>query len=146
MAPRESPRPKRRDRSAPRPRRPSRNHRRSRPDSSSKSSSQALSEDSLARLNQLNNKASRRQEIAHQKLRRKEEREIVQEKLHVDKARRHHRKRRRRVVSGALLEEGRGHRLRGIRGGYDYPRKNNRRSKKWICKIERGVSRSSTLI
>lgn len=47
---------------------------------------------------------------------------MVEERVVVEKNRKHHKRKKRRVVSGALLEEGDGQRLRGIRGGDRYDR------------------------
>lgn len=142
MAPRESPRPRPRERDheqyresnrRPRssnPRRKSRGH----PPSSS-SGSQALSADSLAKLNLLNERASREQEIKTTRTRPRRQREITDEKQSfIGRVRREHKRKRRRVVSGALLEEGQGRRLQGIRGGdkYEEPEGLDKRKKR-IC-------------
>lgn len=89
--------------------------------SSSGTSSQVLSVNALAKLDQLNQKeASRSAEVTPTKPRRKRQhREVVEEKIVVEKRRQHKRKKR-RVVSGALLEEGDSSRLKGIRGGARY--------------------------
>jgi glucan 1,3-beta-glucosidase len=146
MAPRESPRPKPRDRPHhdSRRRRSDNPNRKSRGNTpSSHTSSQALSVDSLAKLNLLNERASREQEIGTKRTRRKREHEFISEKpVVVDRERRHRKERSRRVVSGALLEEGDGRRLRSIRGGYRYERREERyenqddvgKRKKRICK------------
>ncbi|KFY50815.1 hypothetical protein V495_00081 [Pseudogymnoascus sp. VKM F-4514 (FW-929)] len=91
---------------------------------SSQSSSQPLSADSLAKLNQLNKKEKTRkpEKKRPERPRKKRQREAFNEKyeaIGVDKPRRD-KKKKRRVVSGALLEEGDGNRLSYIRGGgYD---------------------------
>ncbi|RDL37190.1 (Trans)glycosidase [Venustampulla echinocandica] len=125
MAPGESPRRKTRERSHPHHER-----RRSQPQSpkkpahestTSQSSSQALSADSLARLNLLNQHErarARAEETTPKKPRRKRHREVVDEKIVVERSRRQHKRKKRRVVSGALLEEGEGPRLKGLRGGH----------------------------
>lgn len=63
---------------------------------------------------------------------------MVDEKIVVERSRRQHKRKKRRVVSGALLEEGNGRTLRGIRGGdryekdeYDEEGSGNRKKK--IC-------------
>ena len=63
---------------------------------------------------------------------------MVDEKIVVERSRRQHKRKKRRVVSGALLEEGNGRTLRGIRGGdryekdeYDEGGSGNRKKK--IC-------------
>lgn len=96
---------------------------------SSQSSSQPLSADSLAKLDQLNKKERPRKpkpEKKPERPRKKRHREAFNEKyeaIGVDKPRdksRREKKKKRRVVSGALLEEGDGNRLSYIRGGgYD---------------------------
>jgi glucan 1,3-beta-glucosidase len=65
---------------------------------------------------------------------------VTDEKFVVDKRRQQQKKKKRRVVSGAMLEEGDGERLRGIRGGrgdYDEKREysddDGRRKKRKIC-------------
>lgn len=85
----------------------------------------------------MNEKASRHAEITPQKTKRKRRREIVDEKpLIVEKHRREQKKRRRREVSGALLEEGNGRRLAGLRGGdRNYEQTDTGKRKKWICEI-----------
>lgn len=135
MAPRESSRPKHRDRPTHDGRRSSRNpHRSSRTAGtpSSHTSSQALSADSLAKLNLLNERAFRENEVTPKRARPKRQREEFDEKLVVERTRRHHRKRRRRVVSGALLEEGEGRRLR--RDDIFEPSPDLSKRKKRICK------------
>ncbi|TVY53773.1 putative glucan 1,3-beta-glucosidase D [Lachnellula cervina] len=141
MAPRESPRP--------RPRERHRHHndkrrsqggtpRRSRHEAtSSQSDSQALSADSLAKLNQLNQRErTQPQEVTPKKTRRKREREVVDEKIVVERSRKQHKRKKRRVVSGALLEEGHGEKLRGLRGGArseeQYQEGGSRKKKFWI--------------
>ncbi|KAH8684893.1 glycoside hydrolase superfamily [Tricladium varicosporioides] len=114
------------------------NPRRSRQRPPSESSSQALSADSLAKLNLLNQQGrSRTHEVAEKRARRKRHREIVDEKIVVEKSRRQHKRKKRRVVSGALLEEGKSEKLRGIRGGrgdqYEEGSDDGRKKKKlWI--------------
>lgn len=44
----------------------------------------------------------------------------MDEKIVVEQSRRQHKRKKRRVVSGALLEEGDGQKLRGLRGGARY--------------------------
>ncbi|KAL2070005.1 hypothetical protein VTL71DRAFT_14685 [Oculimacula yallundae] len=93
-------------------------------ESSSGVSSQTLSVNALAKLDQLNRKeGTRPAEVTPTKPRRKRQhRPVVEEDIVVEK-RRQHRRKKRRVVSGALLEEGDGSRLRGIRGGDRYHEK-----------------------
>jgi glucan 1,3-beta-glucosidase len=139
MAPRESPRPKPRDRVHHDSRRPRSDnpHRRSRGNTpSSNTSSQALSADSLAKLNLLNERTSREQEIRTKRTRRKRDHEFVNEKpVVVERERRYRKERSRRVVSGALLEEGNGRQLRSIRGGDRYESEaDSSKRKKRICK------------
>jgi len=131
--------PRTRDRAEDRERRRSRTHNLNRasrvPPTSSESSSQGLSANSLAKLNSLNERASRDPELRPKKTRRTRPRELVNEKAYVrvEEKRRSHQKRRRRDVSGALLEEGDGRRLRGLRGlrgGDDYEEQNEGMSKK----------------
>ncbi|CZS96178.1 related to glucan 1,3-beta-glucosidase [Rhynchosporium graminicola] len=112
-------------------------------ETSSGVSSQTLSVNALAKLDQLNRKeATRSAEVTPTKPRRKrqhKEREAVEEKIVVEKRRQHKRKKR-RVVSGALLEEGNGSRLRGIRGGdrnyekqdYDSEGRGGKKKKLWL--------------
>lgn len=57
----------------------------------------------------------RRREARRTKVSRDDYREV--ERVAVEKPRRHHKSKKRRVVSGAMVEEGRGRELRGIRGG-----------------------------
>ncbi|KAI9743056.1 MAG: hypothetical protein M1818_003351 [Claussenomyces sp. TS43310] len=138
MSARESPRPRRRERHGDRERRKRRSHNPNRRTSrapSSEPTSQTLSADSLARLNQLNEKAARTPEARHHRPRPEWPREVLDESIVVEKRRRYHevpeetitpekrrrhRKRRRRVVSGSLLEEGESKRLKGLRGGAGY--------------------------
>ncbi|KAL3421478.1 beta-glucosidase 6 [Phlyctema vagabunda] len=123
MAPRESPRPRPRERRHQHEKRRSHSQspRKARPAVSSESSSQALSADTLAKLNQLNQQqAYRPQEITPKKTRRKREREVLDEKIVIERARKSHKRKKRRVVSGALLEEGSSRKLRGLRGGDAY--------------------------
>ncbi|RDW72130.1 hypothetical protein BP5796_08164 [Coleophoma crateriformis] len=126
MAPRESARSKPRERRHNHDKRRSHSHtrRKSRAaaaatGTSSESSSQALSADSLAKLNQLNYQQSvRPQETTPKKPRRKRERRIVyDEEIEVHRPRKSEKRSKRRVVSGALLEEGSGEKVRGLRGG-----------------------------
>ena len=42
----------------------------------------------------------------------------MEEKIVYERSRRDHKRKKRRVVSGALLEEGKSQKLRGLRGGY----------------------------
>lgn len=139
MAPRESPRPRPRDRAHHDSRRPRGDnpHRHSRGNTpSSATSSQALSADSLAKLNLLNERTSREQEVRRKRTRRKREHEFVNEKpVVVERERKHRKERSGRVVSGALLEEGDGKRLRSIRGGDRYEKEEDvGKRKKRICK------------
>ncbi len=142
MAARESPRPRPRDRAhhdsrRPRTDNPNRRSRGATP--SSQTSSQTLSVDSLAKLNLLNERTSREQEVRTKRTRRRREHEFINEKpLVVERERRHRRERNRRVVSGALLEEGNGRRLRSIRGGDRYETGADvGKRKKRICKHNR---------
>jgi len=138
MAPRESPRPRPRERARHDSRRPRSDnpHRRSRGDTpSSATSSQTLSADSLAKLNLLNERSSRDQETRTKRTRRRREREIINEKpVVVERERRYRKERSRRVVSGALLEEGDGRRLQGIKSGDRYEIEGIGKRKKRICK------------
>lgn len=123
MAPRESPRPRPRERTHRHGKRGSygqspRKHRSKAV--SSESSSQALSADALAKLDRLNQYPARSEEITPKKTRRKRHRDIVEEKVEIEQPRRQHKRKKRRVVSGALLEEGDGKKLRGLRGGATY--------------------------
>jgi glucan 1,3-beta-glucosidase len=109
---------------------------------SSSSGSQALSADSLARLNLLNQHEAARaaKEVTPKKTRRKRHREVPDEKFVVEKRRQHKRKKR-RVVSGAMLEEGDGPRLRGLRGGARYDEKgeyDSGKRKKRLCRFPLG--------
>ena len=148
MAPRESPRPKPRERShRHESRKPqSQSPRKHKSNTTSESSSQALSADSLAKLNQLNQHSARQPELKPKKTRRKQHREVIDEKIVVERSRRQHKRKKRRVVSGALLEEGNGRTLRGIRGGDRYEKDDfddegsgNRRKK--LCKFDLWFSR-----
>lgn len=65
---------------------------------------------------------------------------MVDEQIVVERSRKQHKRKKRRVVSGALLEEGDGPKLRGIRGGYrsekgDYSDDNVSRNRKRLCKF-----------
>ncbi|KAH8819011.1 exo-beta-1,3-glucanase [Xylogone sp. PMI_703] len=96
--------------------------RRYRPESTTESSlsqpaSQGLSADSLATLNLINREAARREEMATRRMRRKRNREVVDENLTTEREKRPHRRRKNRIVSGSLLEEGESAKLRGLRGG-----------------------------
>jgi hypothetical protein len=117
MAPRESERPKHRERSHHDAKRKS--YRSKYESASSQSGSQLLSADALSKLNQLNQQSTRSTEVTPKKTQRKRHREVIDEKTVVEK-RRDHKRRKRRVVSGALLEEGDGSRLKGLRGGERY--------------------------
>jgi len=82
------------------------------------------------------------EEISPKKARRKRQTEIVDEKIVYGEERRHHKTRRRRDVSGALLEEGDGRKLRGMRGGARYPDQEqeeldeaSRQKRKRLCKV-----------
>jgi len=55
--------------------------------------------------------------VTPKKTKRKRPREVVDEKIVIEKSRKQHKKKKRRVVSGALLEEGNSRRLKGLRGG-----------------------------
>ena len=139
MAPRESPRLRPRERAHHHDRRShGQSPRKSRDHAtSSDSSSQDLSADSLAKLDQLNQYTAR-QEVTPKKERRKRHREVIDEKIVVERSRRQDKRRKRRVVSGALLEEGDGQRLTGRRGGirnekeYEY---NDGNRKKRLCTL-----------
>jgi glucan 1,3-beta-glucosidase len=142
MAPQESPRRKHRDRDheqhRERRRRNSETPRRTRHDAPpSERSSQALSANSLAQLNLINqHERARAQENTPQKTRRKRRPEVVDEKIVVERSRRQHKRKKRRVVSGALLEEGKSQKLRGIRGGYrSDDGTDNGRKKKKLCEL-----------
>ncbi|RFU32771.1 hypothetical protein B7463_g3530, partial [Scytalidium lignicola] len=161
MAPRESSRPKHRDRDRERDRDRDRDRDRERrrakrkhhssgaprkpqpesitPSSLSEPSSQALSADSLAKLNVLNREAAKRGEITAKKTRRRHHREVVNEKVVIEKARKPHKRKKSRLVSGALLEEGDGGKLRGLRGGvieeknqYEVDDTSKKRKRIWI--------------
>lgn len=164
MAPRERSKPRRRDgerdrdRDRDRERERERRHarrkhqaagtpRRPRPQPASQSSlsepnSQALSADSLAKLNRINRYAARRDEYAARKPRRRQNREIINEKVVIERARKPHKRRKSRIVSGALLEEGEAAKLRGLRGGYVSEKRKHededeviRKKKKRICEF-----------
>jgi glucan 1,3-beta-glucosidase len=83
---------------------------------SSHTSSQALSADTLAKLNLLNEKALRKEEL-RAKTARIRPRDLIDEKLLATERsiKGYKRRRKRRVVSGSLLEEGEGRRLQRIR-------------------------------
>lgn len=117
MTPRESPRQKPRDRTHRHDRRTQhgRSPRKSRAHATTSESSQPLSADSLAKLNQLNQHATREQEVTPKKSRQKRERAIVNEKIVIERSRKEHKRKKRRVVSGALLEEADGEKLRALR-------------------------------
>jgi glucan 1,3-beta-glucosidase len=140
MAPREPPRRKPRERSTNEEERRPRNHNPNRipraEAPSSRTSSQALSADSLAKLNLLNEKASREQTLRAKRTRTRP-RDVIDEKSLISERprREHKRRRRRRVVSGALLEDGEGKRLQGIRGGEPYDEEGMSKQKKRICKL-----------
>jgi glucan 1,3-beta-glucosidase len=166
MAPRESERSRNRERSHNHEKRRARKSRYE--TSSSQSGSQLLSADALAKLDQLNRHEPRSTEVTPkktskkrhrddrvlderpvvEKTRRKRDREIIDEKAVDYRSRRDHKRKRRREVSGVLLEEGDGQRLRGIRGGdrYDSYEKeeeyNGSTRKKKICRspIGRNIS------
>jgi glucan 1,3-beta-glucosidase len=89
----------------------------------------------------LNERSSRDQEARTTRTRRKREHEFINEKpLVVERERRHRKERSRRVVSGALLEEGDGRRLRSIRGGDRYEKEEDvGKRKKRICKHDSHV-------
>lgn len=87
---------------------------------SSDSSSHALSAGALAKLNYLNQNPPSEPEITP-KSRQKRERGVYEERYIVERSRKQHKRKKRRVVSGALLEEAEGEKLRGLRGGtYNY--------------------------
>jgi glucan 1,3-beta-glucosidase len=91
------------------------------PATSSDSSTQALSAGALAKLNYLNQQPSREPEVTPKKNRQKRERVISEEKFIVERTRKQHKRKKRRVVSGALLEEAEGEKLRSLRAGtYNY--------------------------
>lgn len=106
--------------------------------SSSQSGSQTLSANALAKLDQLNQERVREQEVTPKKTRRR--RQETDEEILVIEKRRKHKRKKRRVVSGALLEEGDGPALRGLRGGDRYHEKDNyddgRRRKLCRCLAE----------
>jgi glucan 1,3-beta-glucosidase len=88
---------------------------------SSDSSTQALSAGALAKLNYLNQQSPREPEITPKKSRQKRERVVSNEKYVAERSMKHEKRKKRRVVSGALLEEAEGEKLRGLRGGaYNY--------------------------
>jgi len=60
---------------------------------------------------------------------------VVDEKIVVERSRKQHKRKKRRVVSGALLEEGSGEKLRGLRGGDRYEKEysNGGSRKKKFC-------------
>jgi glucan 1,3-beta-glucosidase len=117
MAPRESERPKHRERSHHHAKR--KPHRSKYESASSQFGSQLLSSDARSKLDRLNQQSTRSTEVTPKKTRRNRHREVINEKIVVEK-RRDHKRRKRRVVSGALLEEGDGSRLKGLRGGERY--------------------------
>lgn len=84
---------------------------------SSDSSTPALSAGALAKLNYQNQHAPRYSEITPKKTRQKRERVISEERYIAERSRKQHKRKKRRVVSGALLEEADGEKLRGLRGG-----------------------------
>ncbi len=141
MAPRESERPRHRERGHHHDRRRSSGQSPRKPRvhaASSATSSQPLSADTLARLNQLNQNAAR-QEATPKKARRKRHREVIDEQIVVEKSKRQHKRKKRRVVSGALLEEGDSRGVKGLRGGnkyedYKYEEYDNSRRKKRFCR------------
>jgi hypothetical protein len=138
MAPRESERPQHRERSHHHAKRKSRKSRYE--SASSQSGSQLLSADALSKFNQLNQQSARSAEVTPKKTRRKRHREIIDEKIVVEK-RRDHKRSKRRVVSGALLEEGDSSRLKGLRGGEryekDYVEEDDGRKRKRLCRLNR---------
>ena len=88
---------------------------------SSDSGSHALSAGALAKLNYLNQNPPREPEATPKKIRQKRERKVYEERDVVERSRKQHKRKKRRVVSGALLEEAEGEKLRGLRGGtYNY--------------------------
>ena len=140
MAPRESPRPKPRERThhdrdrrkshAQSPRKP-RGHA-----TTSEATSHSLSADALSKLDRLNQQTASR-DVTPKKAKRNRQREVIDEKIVVERSRRQHKRKKRRVVSGALLEEGDSGRLRGLRGGHrheDYA-DDARFKKKRLCRL-----------
>jgi glucan 1,3-beta-glucosidase len=165
MARREPSRPKHRERATVHEQRrlnPRKSEHRSRTEATDSYASEGLSADSLAKLNQLNDRLTREQDALpgrprqkgrgerqrernrdaeRDRQRRRERRreyEYGDDVIVVEKAKRSRKKHKRRVVSGALLEEGDGQRLRGLRGGdYNEKRRKSERpkkSKKKLCK------------
>ena len=142
MAPQESPQPRNRERAH----RQDRDRRRSHAQSPRKSrtrattseaTSQSLSADALSKLDRLNQYQAARQEVTPKKARRKRQREVIDEKIVIERSRKQHKRKKRRVVSGALLEEGDSGRLRGIRGGEKYVDSEDelRFRKKRLCRL-----------
>lgn len=140
MATGDSPRTKRRERSHRHGEKRTSHTRSRRPateSGSSQSGSQTLSANALSKLNQLNQQRPYREEEITPKKTRRRGQESIDEVIVIENRRRHKRKKR-RVVSGALLEEGDGQTLRGLRGGERYNEKDNydegaRRKK--LCEI-----------
>lgn len=146
MAPRESSRPKPRERThADRDRRKSHTQspRKSRTTgTSSVAASQSLSADALSRLDRLNQQTASR-ETTPKKAKRTQRREVIDEKIIVERSRKQHKRKKRRVVSGALLEEGDSDQLRGLRGGakYEDSEEEARFKKKRLCRLLEIASR-----
>jgi glucan 1,3-beta-glucosidase len=137
MAPGESPR-RPRERNHQRERRRTHGEKSRRPRatvSSSESGTQDLSAASLAKLDQ-HNRRTIREESTPTKPRKKRPREIIDEKVFIERTRKQHKKKR-RVVSGALLEEGSSSKLKGLRGGDNYDKDSNdgKWNKKRICEF-----------
>ena len=93
---------------------------------SSDSSTQALSASALAKLNYQNQHPPRGPEVTPKKSRQKRERVVSDERYIVERTRKQHKPKKRRVVSGALLEEADGEKLRGLRGGTYYYEKDRK--------------------
>ena len=90
----------------------------------------------MSKLDRLNQQAASR-EVTPKKISNKGQREVLDEKIVVERSRKQHKRKKRRVVSGALLEEGDSKRLRGIRGGdrYDDREEEARFKKKRLCRL-----------
>jgi glucan 1,3-beta-glucosidase len=117
---------------------------------SSDSSTQALSAGALAKLNYLNQHPPREPEVTPKKNRQKRERVVSDERYIVERTRKQHKKKKRRVVSGALLEEAYGEKLRGLRGGTYYYEKHNEKDsllkrRKRLCLLPPHSLRSEML-
>jgi glucan 1,3-beta-glucosidase len=90
----------------------------------------------LSKLDRLNQQGASG-DVTPKKARRKRQREVIDEKIVVERNRIQHKRKKRRVVSGALLEEGDGGRLRGLRGGDKYADSEDeaRFKKKRLCRL-----------